>query len=61
MCQQGAGYDTDGLSPAPHSGVVFSTVLGFPSDWTEGPSHGSDAGETSARDVAWIFHRMSLG
>lgn len=32
---------------------------GIPSDWTEGPSHGSGAEGTADRDAVWITGKMS--
>lgn len=43
MCGGGVGYwkehfsDTDRISLAPHSGVVFATVLGSPQTGPRGP------------------------
>lgn len=43
MCGGGGGYckehfsDTDRISLAPHSGVVFATVLGSPQTGPRGP------------------------
>lgn len=39
-------FQTDRESLAPHSGVIFSTSPGIPSDLTEGPSHDSSAAVT---------------
>lgn len=65
MCGWGGGYwkgcslkhRQDESSPA-QRGSIFNCP-GIPSDWTEGPSHGSGARETADRNAVWIFWKMS--
>lgn len=47
----------DQSNPAQRGRICDS--LGIPSDWTEGPSHGSGAQGTADRVAVWITGKMS--
>ena len=67
MCGCGWGYwlgcflwqKQNESSPA-QRGYCFNSP-GIPSDWTEGPSHGSGAGATADSNDVWILGTMSWG
>lgn len=51
--------DGDGLSPTPAQRGCICNSPGIPSDWTEGPSHGSGPRGTAGGCVVWTIGTIS--
>lgn len=66
MCGWGGGHykdcsirhRQDQSHPAQRGRICNSP--GIPSDWTEGPSHGSGADRSANRDAVWTTGKMSI-